>query len=86
VKRVLSVLAVFLMFFSLSFVVQAEELSKNKRESTSPISWSYIKYDKNGQIVEEGVVPSNSSISPMYIWDGVTLDNGESASFVPSHN
>ncbi|MNW47274.1 hypothetical protein D3C74_246000 [compost metagenome] len=83
-KKMMSFLLLLMASLLLSVSVGAtESITPN---NASDISWSYIKYDANGEVVEEGVIPNSDLISPMYTWEGVTLDNNQGVSFFPTNS
>ena len=75
-KRILSLILI------LSFVT-LNTATVSAQNNQSNFQMTYLIYDTDGQLIESGIVPTGIL---RYTWDGVTLLNGQTAKFVPSHN
>lgn len=76
-KKICSLITAFVMLFSLSLNVSAQETNDENKEPTS-YQVSYEIYDADGNFVSEGVLPTREQSMLRYNdFPVVTLENGE---------
>lgn len=91
-KKMMSLVSVLLLslFLVTSVSAAGSTSGTNEEASSTGISWSYTKFDADGNVIEEGIIPMQISddgiIKPQYAWRGITLYNNEAVTFTPEGN
>ena len=74
IKRLLAICTVLLLSTTNVFA---------KDVTTNSIQWEYTVFDSDGNVIKNGILPSPYL---RYTWPDITLNNGDSVTFTPSHS
>lgn len=88
-KKMMGLVSVLLLslFLVTSVSAAGSTSGTNEEASSTDISWSYTKFDADGNVIEEGIIPmqisGDGTIRPQMAWRGITLYNNEAVTFKP---
>ncbi|MFE0556517.1 hypothetical protein ACFW1P_11390 [Paenibacillus sp. NPDC058910] len=88
-KKMMGLVSVLLLslFLVTSVSAAGSTSGTNEEASSTDISWGYTKFDADGNVIEEGIIPmqisDDGTIKPQYAWRGIKMFNGDAVSFYP---